>query len=106
VTQSDPRILLGCGLFQGYKVPRERNWAPLPVPPQEIGAAVLSHAHRDDSGWLPCRVKAGFRGPFCASAATRDLAEVLLLGSAPWQAENACRANGGGWPRHAKALPF
>ncbi|OYU80746.1 MAG: MBL fold metallo-hydrolase, partial [Burkholderiales bacterium PBB5] len=56
------RILLDCGLFQGYKVLRERNWAPLGVAPHEVDAVVLSHAHLDHSGWLPGLVRAGFRG--------------------------------------------
>ena len=106
VTLGDQRILLDCGMFQGYKMLRERNWAPLQVPPREIDAVVLSHAHLDHSGWLPCLVKAGFRGPIYASAATRDLAEVLLLDSAHLQEEDARRANRGGWTRHAKALPL
>ena len=106
VTLGDQRILLDCGLFQGYKVLRERNWAPLPLAPREIDAVVLSHAHLDHSGWLPCLVKAGFRGPIYASAATRDLSEVLLLDSAHLQEEDARRANRGGWSRHAKALPL
>ncbi len=100
------RVLLDCGLFQGFKTQRERNWAPLPVPPAEIDAVVLSHAHLDHAGWLPALVKQGFKGPVYASAATRDLAEVLLLDSAHLQEEDARRANRGGWTRHAPALPL
>ncbi|HOB94697.1 MAG TPA: MBL fold metallo-hydrolase, partial [Aquabacterium sp.] len=59
VTLGDQRILLDCGLFQGFKVLRERNWAPLGLPPHTIDAVVLSHAHLDHSGWLPGLVKAG-----------------------------------------------
>ena len=106
VTLGDQRILLDCGLFQGYKVLRERNWAPLAVPPHEIDAVVLSHAHLDHSGWLPGLVKAGFRGPIYASPATCDLAQVLLLDSAHLQEEDARRANRQGFSRHAKALPL
>jgi metallo-beta-lactamase family protein len=100
------RILLDCGLFQGFKVHRERNW--LPPSPELLGAdaVVLSHAHLDHSGWLPALVKQGFRGPVYASAATRDLAEVLLLDSAHLQEEDARRANRYGYSRHAKALPL
>jgi metallo-beta-lactamase family protein len=100
------RILLDCGLFQGFKVHRERNWAP--PSPELLGAdaAVLSHAHLDHSGWLPVLVRHGFRGPVYASAATRDLAEVLLLDSAHLQEEDARRANRYGYSRHAKALPL
>ena len=100
------RVLLDCGLFQGYKTLRERNWAPLAVPPAQIDAVVLSHAHLDHCGWLPVLVKQGFRGEVHASAATRDLAEVLLLDSAHLQEEDARRANRGGWSRHAPALPL
>ena len=89
------RVLLDCGLFQGFKTHRERNWAPLAVPPADIDAVVLSHAHLDHSGWLPVLVKQGFRGPIYASVATRDLAEVLLLDSAHLQEEDARRANRG-----------
>ncbi len=106
VTLGDQRILLDCGMFQGYKVLRERNWAPLQVPPAEIDAVVLSHAHLDHSGWLPRLVTGGFKGPIYASPATRDLAEVLLLDSAHLQEEDARRANRYGYTRHEKALPL
>ena len=100
------RMLLDCGLFQGYKTQRERNWAPLGVPVSDIDAVVLSHAHLDHAGWLPVLVKEGFRGPVYASAASRDLAEVLLLDSARLQEEDARRANRGGWSRHHPARPL
>ena len=100
------RILLDCGLFQGYKVLRERNWAPLPPQLLDVDAVVLSHAHLDHSGWLPVLVKHGYRGPIYATPATRDLAEVLLLDSAHLQEEDARRANRYGYSRHAKALPL
>ena len=100
------RVLLDCGLFQGFKTHRERNWAPLPIAASTIDAVVLSHAHLDHSGWLPALVKQGFKGPVYASTATRDLAEVLLLDSAHLQEEDARRANRGGWTRHAPALPL
>jgi metallo-beta-lactamase family protein len=100
------RILLDCGLFQGFKTLRERNWAPLALQAASIDAVVLSHAHLDHSGWLPVLVKQGFKGPIYASAATCDLAEVLLLDSAHLQEEDARRANRGGWSKHAPALPL
>ncbi|WP_088278382.1 MBL fold metallo-hydrolase RNA specificity domain-containing protein [Ideonella sp. A 288] len=106
VTLGGQRILLDCGLFQGFKVLRERNWAPMDVDPREIDAVVLSHAHLDHSGWLPGLVKQGYRGPVYASPATRDLAEVLLLDSAHLQEEDARRANRYGYSRHEKALPL
>jgi metallo-beta-lactamase family protein len=100
------RILLDCGLFQGFKVYRERNWAPVPPALQAADAVVLSHAHLDHSGWLPVLVRSGWKGPVYASPATRDLAEVLLLDSAHLQEEDARRANRYGYSRHDKALPL
>ena len=100
------RILLDCGLFQGFKTFRERNWAPPPQALLEVDAVVLSHAHLDHSGYLPALVKAGYDGPIYASPATRDLAEVLLLDSAHLQEEDARRANRHHFTRHAKALPL
>ncbi|MBX3607860.1 MAG: MBL fold metallo-hydrolase [Piscinibacter sp.] len=102
----DQRLLLDCGLFQGFKTWRERNWQPLPVPAASIDAVLLSHAHLDHSGYLPALVKQGFRGPIYCSAPTRDLAEVLLLDSAHLQEEDARRANRHGFSRHAPALPL
>ena len=100
------RILLDCGLFQGLKLHRERNWQPLPFDPAQIDAVVLSQANLDHSGFLPVLVKHGYRGPVYASVATRDLAEVLLRDSAHLQEEDARRANRYGTSRHAKALPL
>lgn len=100
------RLLLDCGLFQGFKTWRERNWKPFPVPPRDIDAVLLSHAHLDHSGWLPCLVRDGFRGPIYCSAATQDLAELLLRDAGHLQEEDARRANHGGWSRHQPALPL
>ncbi|MBI5255125.1 MAG: MBL fold metallo-hydrolase [Burkholderiales bacterium] len=106
VTMAGQRILLDCGLFQGYKNLRERNWALPDLDLRELDAVVLSHAHLDHSGWLPSLVKRGYRGPIYASPASRDLAEVLLLDSAHLQEEDARRANKYGFTRHEKALPL
>ncbi len=100
------RILLDCGLFQGFKVLRERNWAPFALPVKSLAAVVLSHAHLDHSGYLPALIQQGYTGPVYASSATRDLCEVLLLDSAKLQEEDARRANKWGYSRHAKALPL
>jgi len=100
------RVLLDCGLFQGFKVHRERNWAQPPQAMLAADAIVLSHAHLDHSGWLPALVRHGWRGPVYASPATCALAEVLLLDSAHLQEEDARRANRYGYSRHAKALPL
>jgi metallo-beta-lactamase family protein len=100
------RFLLDCGLFQGFKVHRERNWQPFADALREVDAVVLSHAHLDHSGALPLLVKRGYKGPIYASPATRELAEVMLLDSAHLQEEDARRANRYGYSRHAKALPL
>jgi metallo-beta-lactamase family protein len=100
------RLLLDCGLFQGYKLHRERNWAPPGPELLEADAVVLSHAHLDHSGWLPVLVKRGWRGTVYASPATIDLAQVLLMDSAHLQEEDARRANRYGFSRHEKALPL
>jgi metallo-beta-lactamase family protein len=100
------RVLLDCGLFQGLKLHRERNWQPLPIDLGSIDAVVLSHAHLDHSGWLPVLVKHGYRGPVFANAATRDLAAVLLADSAHLQEEDARRANRYGSASHKPALPL
>ncbi len=106
VTWGGQRVLLDCGMFQGFKVLRERNWAPPPFDPREIDAVVLSHAHLDHCGWLPVLVRQGFRGPIYSAPATRELAQVLLLDAAHLQEEDARRANRYGYSRHAKALPL
>jgi metallo-beta-lactamase family protein len=100
------RILLDCGLFQGIKLHRERNWLPLPFDVASLDAVVLSHAHLDHSGFLPVLVKRGYRGPVYASTATRDLADVLLRDSAHLQEEDARRINRYGISKHGKALPL
>ena len=105
VDTGERRILLDCGLFQGYKQQRERNWV-WPEALSGLDAVVLSHAHLDHSGYLPALAKHGFRGPIHASPATCELAAVLLLDSAHLQEEDARRANRYGYSRHVKALPL
>ena len=105
VDSAGARILLDCGLFQGWKLHRERNWA-MPEALRDLDAVVLSHAHLDHSGWLPALVKHGYRGPIHASPATCALLKVLLLDSAHLQEEDARRANRYGYSRHVKALPL
>jgi metallo-beta-lactamase family protein len=100
------RILLDCGLFQGLKLHRERNWQALPIDLHSIDAVVLSHAHLDHSGWLPVLVKHGYRGPIFTNTATRDLCAVLLADSAHLQEEDARRANRQGSASHTPALPL
>ncbi len=100
------RLLLDCGLFQGYKQLRERNWAGLGVSPASLDAVLLSHAHLDHSGYLPALVRQGYKGQIFSTGATRDLCEVLLLDSAKLQEEDARRANRYHTSRHETALPL
>jgi metallo-beta-lactamase family protein len=100
------RVLLDCGLFQGLKPLRLRNWAPPPIDPAEVDAVVLSHAHIDHSGYLPLFVRRGFRGPVHCTAATADLLPILLLDAAHLQEEEAERANRYGYSKHHPALPL
>ncbi len=99
-------LLLDCGLFQGYKPLRLRNWTPLPIAPGEIDAVVLTHAHLDHSGYLPLLAKEGFTGPVYASTGTRDLCRILLPDSGHIQEEDAAFANRHGFSKHAPALPL
>lgn len=100
------RTLLDCGLFQGFKKLRERNWSPFPVAPHAIDRVVLSHAHLDHSGYLPALVRDGFRGKVFATEGTRALCEILLRDSARLQEEEAGYANRHGYSRHAPARPL
>ena len=100
------RILVDCGLFQGLKKLREQNWDPFPIKPSSIDAVVLTHAHLDHSGYLPKLVKDGFRGPILASAATRDVAEIILRDSGHIQEKDAENANRYGYAKHKPALPL
>ncbi|MEO8160760.1 MAG: MBL fold metallo-hydrolase [Arenimonas sp.] len=100
------RVLVDCGLFQGYKPLRLRNWAPFPVDPGSIDAVVLTHAHLDHSGYLPRLVKHGFRGPVYCTAATSALCGILLPDSGRLLEEEAGHANESGSSRHHPAEPL
>lgn len=102
----DTRILVDCGLFQGLKNLRELNWQRLPVKPRDIDAVVLTHAHLDHCGYLPRLVLDGFGGRILATAATRDVAELILLDSASLQEKDAEFANRKGFSKHKPALPL
>ena len=106
VTSGSKRVLVDCGLFQGFKQLRLRNWAPLPVDAKDIDAVVLTHAHIDHSGYLPLLVKNGFSGRVYCSAATRDLCTILLPDSGHLQEEEAEYANRHGFSKHRPALPL
>ena len=100
------RILIDCGLFQGLKELRLRNWGPLPVPPETIDAVVLTHAHIDHSGWLPRLVGQGFNGPIYSTGGTFDLCKLVLPDAAHLQEEDAKFANRRGYSKHHPALPL
>ena len=100
------QVLIDCGLFQGQKEWRERNWTELPIPDQEIDAVILTHAHLDHSGWIPRLVKEGFRGPIYATPATIDLCSILLPDSGHLQEEDAAFANKRKSSKHSPALPL
>jgi len=98
--------LVDCGLFQGYKHLRKRNWQSLPVDPGRLKAVVLTHAHLDHSGWLPVLVRDGFAGKVLATPATRDLCRYLLPDSGFIHEKDAAFANRHGHTRHDPARPL
>jgi metallo-beta-lactamase family protein len=100
------RVLVDCGLFQGLKSLRERNWQPLPVRASDIHAVVLTHAHLDHVGYLPRLVAQGFRGRIFCTAGTADLCRIVLPDAGRLQEEDARQANKHGYTRHRPALPL
>jgi len=100
------RVLVDCGLFQGLKDLRLRNWQPLPVEANSIRAVVLTHAHLDHTGFLPRLVNQGFRGRVFCTPATADLARIVLADAGRLQEEDAGRANRKGYSKHHPALPL
>lgn len=100
------RVLVDCGLFQGFKQRRLRNWDRLPVDPATIDAVVLTHAHLDHSGYLPLLVRNGFRGEVLCTHGTRDLCSILLPDSGHLQERDADYANRHGFSKHKPALPL
>lgn len=100
------RVLVDCGLFQGYKQLRDRNWAPFPVDPTSIDALVLTHAHLDHSGYVPALVKQGFRGRIHCTNATVALCGLLLPDSGHLLEEAAQYAARKGFSKHKEPLPL
>jgi metallo-beta-lactamase family protein len=100
------RVLVDCGLFQGLKELRMRNWEPFPIDAARIDAVVLTHAHLDHCGYLPRLVAQGFRGRIFCTPGTRDLCTVVLPDSAYLQEEEARHANKHGYSRHQPSLPL
>lgn len=106
IESAQRKILVDCGLFQGYKALRLKNWSPLPVQPKDIDAVILTHAHIDHSGYLPLLVKNGFTGYIYTTQATFDLCSILLPDSGHIHEEDAKKANLYGYSKHHPALPL
>lgn len=102
----ETRVLVDCGLFQGVKTLRERNWKPLRVKPGDLDAVLLTHAHIDHSGYLPALVRDGFEGRVHCSSPTRDLCALLLPDSGHLQEEDASHANRKRYTKHSPAQPL
>ena len=100
------RILVDCGLFQGYKQLRDRNRAPFPVPPETIDAVILTHAHLDHSGYIPALIRDGFRGKVICTPATAELCSLLLRDAGYLQEEAARHAKKRGYSKHRNPLPL
>jgi len=100
------KVLVDCGLFQGLKELRERNWQDPPFDPHEVDAVIITHAHIDHTGWLPRLVKLGFSGRITTSRATADLLKILLPDSARLQEEEADYRNRHDLTAHVPALPL
>jgi metallo-beta-lactamase family protein len=106
VEANGKRLLVDCGLFQGEREIRQRNWEELPVDPASIDWVILTHAHIDHTGYLPRLVSEGYRGPILANAATFELCQLLLRDSAHLQEEDALYALRKGYSRHKPPLPL
>jgi len=106
VENADRRILVDCGLFQGFKPLRLRNWDRFPVDPRSLSSVVLTHAHIDHSGYLPLLIKNGYSGPIYCSHSTVDFCEVLLPDAGFLQEKDAEFANRHGFSKHKPALPL
>ena len=100
------QVLIDCGLFQGPKEWRERNWSDPPIPSKRIDAVILTHAHLDHCGWIPRLVKEGFRGPIYATPPTIDLCGIILPDSGHLQEEDANFYNKVNKSKHHPALPL
>lgn len=103
---SGKRILVDCGLFQGLKQLRLRNWTKFPVPPSSIDAVIITHAHLDHSGYLPALTRDGFTGHIFSSPATRAVCEILLPDSGLLQERDADFANKHRFSKHSPAVPL
>lgn len=102
----DKKILIDCGLYQGYKELRLRNWNALPIDPSKVDAVILTHAHIDHTGYIPVFIKNGFKGKIYSTEGTKDLCSILLPDSGHLQEEEAYLANKYGHTKHHPALPL
>jgi metallo-beta-lactamase family protein len=100
------QTLVDCGLYQGLRELRRRNWQPPPFDPADVSAVLLTHAHLDHCGYLPALVRAGFRGAVHSTRATAALARIVLLDSAHLLEEEAEHARTHGWSKHASPRPL
>ncbi len=100
------KLLIDCGMFQGRKENRQKNWEAFPIPPSEIDRVLLTHAHIDHSGYLPKLVHDGFQGDVTSTTATEALCKIMLKDSAHLQEEGAYWANKRGFSKHSPALPL
>ncbi len=106
VEHGEHRLLVDCGLFQGEREWRRRNWAPFPVPPASIDDVLITHCHLDHSGYLPALVRDGFTGPVWTSAGTAALSAIVLRDSGHLQERDAELAREGRYSRHDPPLPL
>jgi metallo-beta-lactamase family protein len=106
ISSKGKHLMVDCGLFQGYKQLRLRNWAPLPLDVSTLNAVVLTHAHLDHSGYLPLLIKNGYRGPIYSSQSTFDLCRIMLPDSGRIQEEDAEHLNRHHKSKHDPALPL
>src|SRR5688572_19280384 len=106
VTAGDEQTLVDCGMYQGLKALRQRNWEPAPFDAAALPFVILTHTHIDHIGMLPRLVKQGFRGSVLCTPATRDLAQLMLLDAAHLQEEDAEFLNRKRLSKHAPALPL
>ena len=106
VTTGRRRILVDCGLFQGLKELRLRNWAPPPFQPADLDAIILTHAHLDHSGYLPVLAREGFAGPVYCTPATADLLRVMLPDAGHVQEEDAAYANRIGFSKQSRRKDY
>ena len=106
LTANGKRLLVDCGIYQGKKELRERNWQPLPIAPKDVDFTVLTHAHIDHTGYLPIFVRDGYRGRLLTTPSTKDLLGLLLPDAGRLQEEEAAMANKMGYSKHSPAKPL